>query len=97
MNHLFSSANAAIQSVASKVYSGNGIIDTAESLNTDLLGLVRNGAVTIILIGFLIACWRKGWAAAAMIGGLLIAGIGYFAVNGGFEVIGNLFKSQLSG
>ncbi|KDA04604.1 hypothetical protein DC31_06340 [Microbacterium sp. CH12i] len=74
-----------------------GIVDTANSLNNDLAALFRNAAVTIFLAAFVITCFRKGWAAAAFIGGLLIAGLGYFAVNGGFELVGNLIKQTFSG
>lgn len=85
------------ETVKAKVPMVGGAIDEANSLNTEIQGFLKNGAITLILIGFLITCWRKGWAAAALIGGIAIAGLGYFAVNGGMELIGNMFKQQLAG
>lgn len=72
-----------------------GLIGTVTTLNTDLQAFIRNAAVTVLLAAFLIICWKKGWAMGAIIGGLFIAGFGYFAVNGGFELIGGLFTQTI--
>lgn len=95
MNRLVHTLHTAVDAAAARVHSG--IIGEANSFNSELLGLVKNGGLTAILIIFLIAAWRKGWGAGALLGGILVAAIGYFALNGGLEVIGNMIKSQFGG
>ena len=96
MNNIMISIIYAAETVKAKVPMAGGFLEEANTLNDELLSFLKNGAITIILLGFLITCWKKGWAAAALLGGLAIAGLGYFAVNGGFELIGNMFKQQLA-
>lgn len=97
MNRILTTVQSAIEGVKSELVSADGILGTASALNNELQVFIRNAGVTVILVAFLLICWRKGWAAAGFIGGLFIAGLGYFAVNGGFELIGNLFRQTLGG
>ncbi len=98
MNRILHTVTTAIDGATTQlIVKGEGIIGAGNELNTELQAFLRNGAVTVFLAAFVIICFRKGWALAGFIGGLFIAGLGYFAVNGGFELIGNMLKQQFGG
>ena len=71
-----------------------GVIDEGNKLAIDLQVLIKNGGFTAFLLAFLWICHKKGWALAGFLGGLALAGIGYFAINGGMELFGNMLKQQ---
>lgn len=73
-----------------------GIISAATGFNNDLYALVVNGGLTVIVIFFLIAAFKKGFGAGAVFGGLFVAGLAFFALNGGLQLIGNLFRGEFS-
>lgn len=71
-----------------------GILDTLTTTNADLLGLLKNVAVTVILGMFLWQAHKKGWATGAVFSGLLIAALLFFALNGGLQWLGTQFQTQ---
>lgn len=98
MNGILHTVTMAIDSATTHlVVRSGGILEVGNELNTELQVFLRNGAVTVFLAAFVIICFRKGWALAGFLGGLFIAGVGFFAVNGGFELVGNMLKQQFGG
>lgn len=98
MNRILNTVTTAVDEVTTQIIvKSDGLLDVGNELNTEFQAFVRNGAVTIFLLAFVIICWRKGWAVAGFLGGLFIAGLGYFGVNGGFELMGNLLKQTVGG
>lgn len=78
------------------VHAADGIISTANGFNNELYALVVNGGLTVIVVLFLVAAFKKGFGLGAVLGGLFVAGLAYFALNGGLELIGNLLRGELS-
>lgn len=78
------------------IVHADGIIGTANGFNNELYQLVVNGGLTVIVVLFLITAFKKGFSAGAVLGGLFVAGLAYFALNGGLQLIGNLFRGEFS-
>lgn len=85
-----------ITTALTHVLASGGIISTATTFNASFLALVKNAGLTVLVLAFLVTALRRGWAMGALIGGLFIAGIAYFAMNGGLELVGTLIKQQFS-
>lgn len=76
------------------IVRADGIISTANGFNNELYALVVNGGLTVIVLLFLWASFKKGFSAGAVCGGLFVAALAYFTLNGGLQLIGNLFRGE---
>ena len=97
MNTLIQPLTAGIDRVSTQLtVHANGIISTANGFNNELYALVVNGGLTLIVVLFLVAAFKKGFSAGAVLGGLFVAALAYFALNGGLQLIGNLFRGEFA-
>ena len=97
MNTLTQPLAAGIDRVSTQlIVHADGIISTANGFNNELYALVVNGGLTVIVVLFLVAAFKKGFSLGAVLGGLFVAALAYFALNGGLQLLGNLFRGEFS-
>ena len=71
-----------------------GIIGTLNDQTNQLTVLFKNVVALAILIAFFFIAQKARFATGAIIGGLLVCGAIFFAVNGGLEWVGGQFSTQ---
>lgn len=96
MNTLIQPLAAGFDHVSTQLIVHGGIISTANGFNNELYALVVNGGLTVIVVLFLFAAFKKGFSLGAVLGGLFVAALAYFALNGGLQLIGNLLRGEFS-
>ncbi|WP_025104785.1 hypothetical protein [Microbacterium paraoxydans] len=95
MNTLIQPLAAGFNHVSTQlIVQADGIIGTANGFNNELYALVVNGGLTVIVILFLVHAIKKGFGVGAILGGLFVAGLAYFALNGGLQFVGNLIRGE---
>lgn len=87
---------ATISMVHAQVFADGGIINTLNDQTNQLFVLVKNVGGLAILLGFLFIAHKARFAAGAIIGGLIMCGLIFFALNGGLAWIGSQFSTQFS-
>ena len=85
MNRTLSTLHTVYERVKTDmVVADGGIIDKTNALNSSFQQTLGNIGVTVIMLAIIIGSWKSKFALAGLLGGLVIGGIGYWAVNGGF-------------
>jgi hypothetical protein len=91
MNRTLSTLHAVYERVKTDMaVADGGIIDKANALNNSFQQTLGNIGVTVIMLGIIIGTWKSKFALAGFLTGIFLGGLGYWAVNGGFKVIGDL-------
>jgi hypothetical protein len=74
----------------------DGIIDTLNSQTSQLTVLFKNVIALAILIAFFYVAHKARFATGAIIGGVIMCGLIFFAVNGGLQWVGDQFQTQFN-
>lgn len=85
-----------ITELATQSVEAGGIIDTANSTNTALQDLIKNFAVTVVIVMVLWIGYKKGFAFGALLGIGIVGGIILFLVNGGLSLLGVQIGTDIS-
>lgn len=83
-----------ISAIHTQVSADGGIISTLNDQTNQIGVLVKNVAALAVVVMFLYIAHKARFAIGAVIGGLLICGLIFFAVNGGLGWLGTQFSTQ---
>lgn len=87
---------ATLTAVHAQVLADGGIIATLNDQTNQLMVLVKNMGAAAVTIAFFYIAHRARFAVGAIIGGLLVCGLIFFAMNGGLAWAGAQFSTQVN-